>query len=127
MKILLSEGSGLTSRQVATRLGALGHRVEILSSTALCLARFTRHVRRVHAVPNFGLEPLAWMDAATKVCRESAIDVLFPTQEQVAILSAHSILGGSEFQVQAHDGNADATAPVRVTVVTTTLEPLPHS
>ena len=88
MRILLTEGSGLTSRQVATRLGALGHRVEILSSTALCLARFTRHVRRVHAVPNFGLEPLAWMDAATKVCRESAIDVLFPTQEQVAILSA---------------------------------------
>ena len=30
MRILLSEGSGLTSRQVAGRLGALGHEVEFL-------------------------------------------------------------------------------------------------
>jgi hypothetical protein len=30
MRILLSDGSGLTSRQVATRLGELGHEVEIL-------------------------------------------------------------------------------------------------
>lgn len=88
MRILLTEGSGLTSRQVATRLGALGHRVEVLSSTALCLARFTRHVRNIHPVPNFGREPLAWLDAAIDICRQSAIDVLFPTQEQVAILSA---------------------------------------
>jgi predicted ATP-grasp superfamily ATP-dependent carboligase len=88
MRILLTEGSGLTSRQVATRLGALGHHVEVLSSTALCLARFTRHVRKVHFVPNFGLESLAWMDAAIEVCGRRAIDVLFPTQEQVAILSA---------------------------------------
>jgi len=30
MRVLLSEGSGLTSRQVATRLGALGHHVLML-------------------------------------------------------------------------------------------------
>jgi hypothetical protein len=47
------------SRQVATRLGELGHEVELLSSTPLCLSRFTRHVRRVHPVPVFGREPLA--------------------------------------------------------------------
>jgi hypothetical protein len=39
MRILLSEGSGLTSRQVAGRLGSLGHEVEILSSSKICLTR----------------------------------------------------------------------------------------
>jgi hypothetical protein len=37
MRILLSEGSGLTSRQVAGQLGSLGHTVEILSSSKICL------------------------------------------------------------------------------------------
>jgi len=88
MNILLTEGSGLTSRQVATRLGELGHRVEVLSSTPICLTRFTKHVRKVHSVPRFGSEPLAWMEAAAKVCRDNAIDMLFPTQEQAAVVSA---------------------------------------
>ena len=88
MRVLLSEGSGLTSRQVAARLGELGHHVEILSSSPICLTRFTRHVRKVHSVPNFGREPRAWFDAAGAVVRCRAIDFLFPTQEQVTILSA---------------------------------------
>lgn len=88
MRILLSEGSGLTSRQVATRLGALGHHVEILSSSRVCLTRFTRHVRKVHLVPRFGPTPLAWLEAANAVAEDRAIDLLFPTQEQVAVLSA---------------------------------------
>ena len=46
MRILLSEGSGLTSRQVATRLGELGHEVEVLSSTQICLPVYTSHSPR---------------------------------------------------------------------------------
>ncbi len=88
MRVLLSEGSGLTSRQVATRLGQLGHHVEILSSTPICLTRFTRHVRKVHRVPAFARQPLVWLEAAEQIARERAIDVLFPTHEQVAALSA---------------------------------------
>jgi glutathione synthase/RimK-type ligase-like ATP-grasp enzyme len=88
MRFLLSEGSGLTSRQVATRLGQLGHRVEVLSSSKLCLTRFTRHVRKVHIVPKFGGEPLAWFDAANAIAKATAADLLFPTQEQVTVLAA---------------------------------------
>jgi hypothetical protein len=87
MRILLSDGSGLTSRQVATRLGELGHEVEVLSSTPLCLSRFTRHVSRVHAVPVYGTGPLAWLEAASRIARERRVDLLFPTQEQVAVLA----------------------------------------
>jgi predicted ATP-grasp superfamily ATP-dependent carboligase len=88
MRILLSEGSGLTSRQVAGQLGSLGHTVEILSSSKICLTRFTRHVRAVHDVPRFGLDPFGWLTAAERIAVERKIDLLFPTQEQVTVLSA---------------------------------------
>jgi len=87
VKILLSDGSGLTSRQVAGQLARAGHRVEVLSPDPICLCRFTRHVRRVHRVPAYGGDPLGWLDAALAVYRSGRFDVLFPTQEQVAVLS----------------------------------------
>jgi hypothetical protein len=87
MKILLSDGSGLTARQVAGRLSQSGHGVEVLSPEWLCLCRLTRHVRRVHRVPSYGPDPLGWLDAALAVYLRGGFDLLFPTQEQVAVLS----------------------------------------
>ena len=87
MRVLLSDGSGLTARQVATQLSAAGHVVDVLSSDPLALTRFTRHVRRRHAVPPYGTQPFAWLDAALAVYRTGDFDVLFPTQEQVAVLA----------------------------------------
>ena len=87
MRVLLSDGSGLTARQVATQLSAEGHVVEVLTPDPLALTRFTRHVRKVHSVPPFGDQPFAWLDAALSVYGAGDFDVLFPTQEQVAVLS----------------------------------------
>jgi hypothetical protein len=87
MKILLSDGSGLTARQAAGRLSESGYQVEALAPDWLCLCRFTRHVRRVHRVPAYGTDPLAWLDAALEVYQAGGFDVLLPTQEQVAVLS----------------------------------------
>jgi len=89
MRILLSEGSGLTSRQVAGQLGSLGHEVEFLSSSKICLTRFTRHVSAVHDVPRFGLDPFGWLAAAERIASERKTDLLFPTQEQVTVLARH--------------------------------------
>lgn len=90
MRVLLSEASGLTSREVATQLGELGHEVEVLSSSSLCLARFTRHVRAVHRVPQFGTDPFSWLRAAKEIARARRVDVLFPTHEQVTVLAAYA-------------------------------------
>jgi biotin carboxylase len=87
MKILLSDGSGLTARQVAGQLAESGHHVEVLAPDRMCLCRFTRHVRRVHVVPSYGADPLGWLDTALAVYRRGGFDLLFPTQEQVAVLS----------------------------------------
>ncbi len=79
MRILLSEGSGLTSRQTASRLSELRHEVELLSSSKVCLTRFTRHVRAVHPVPNFGSDPFGWLNAAMAIAKARRADLLFPT------------------------------------------------
>src|SRR6516164_422174 len=90
MRVLLSEGSGLTSRQVAGRLSELGHEVEVLSSTPLCLTRFTRHVRAVHAVPRFGDAPFAWLEAAQRLAGERKADLRFPVFVKRAVSTASS-------------------------------------
>jgi glutathione synthase/RimK-type ligase-like ATP-grasp enzyme len=87
MKVLLTDGSGLTSRQCATLLARAGHEVGVLAPGPLALARTTVAVRRWHPVPVFGLDPLAWADAALAVLDTGGYDVLLPTQEQVTVLS----------------------------------------
>ena len=87
MRILLTEGSGLASRQIATRLDELGHEVLAAVSDPLCLARFTRHVRHLVRVPPFGPDPFAWFDAVLERSVALGVEVVFPTQEQVAVLS----------------------------------------
>ena len=87
MRILLSDGAGLTSRQCATVLARAGHQVEALSSSGLCLARVTRQVRRVHPVPAVGRDPFGWLDAALGIAARRQADLLLPVQEQVAVMS----------------------------------------
>jgi len=87
MLVLLSDGAGLTARQCATVLDRAGHRVEALSPGGLCLARMTRHVRRVHRVPAIGRDPFGWLDAALAIAARQGADVLLPVQEQVAVMS----------------------------------------
>ncbi len=88
MRILLTDGSGLTARQAAGRLTATGHEVEVLTPDPLALTRFTRSVHRLHRVPPYGADPIAWLDTALSVWAAGRFDVLLPTQEQVAVLAA---------------------------------------
>jgi len=88
MRILLTDGSGLTARQVAGRLAEAGHSVDALAPDPFCLCRFTRHVHKIRRVPPFGAGPVAWLDAAMAAYADGGYDLLFPTQEQVALLAA---------------------------------------
>jgi hypothetical protein len=88
MRVLMTDGSGLTARQTANRLWSAGHEVEALAPDPFCLCRFTRHVQRIRRVPTYGSEPLAWLDAALAIYESDRFDVLFPTQEQVAVLAS---------------------------------------
>ncbi|KAJ9131997.1 Glutathione synthetase ATP-binding domain-like protein [Pleurostoma richardsiae] len=88
MKVLLSDGSGLTSRQLATILSRKRHEVHALCPPGLSLTKLTRRVTKTHVVPPFGPQPYRWLDAALTVAREEKIGTIVCAQEQVAVLSA---------------------------------------
>ena len=95
MRVLLSDGSGLTARQTAGLLADAGHTVEVLSPDPVCLARFTRRVRRVWRVPPYGADPLRWLDAALGVYRAAGMDVPTASAPSLTASSTLALTGDS--------------------------------
>ena len=87
-KILLSEGSSLSSREAITALGLAGHRVELVSSDPLCLGRFSRFVSRVHRAPASGADPDGYLKAVIETVETGRIDALLPVHEQAYLFDA---------------------------------------
>lgn len=87
-KILLSEGSSLSSREAITALGLAGHRVELLSSDPMCLGRFSRFVSRVHRAPASGADPDGYLAAVIETVKTRKIDALLPVHEQAYLFAA---------------------------------------
>jgi predicted ATP-grasp superfamily ATP-dependent carboligase len=87
-KILLSEGSSLSSREAITALGLAGHRVELVSSDRMCLGRFSRFVSHVHHAPASGLDPDGYLASVIETVKLRGIDVLMPVHEQAYLFSA---------------------------------------
>jgi predicted ATP-grasp superfamily ATP-dependent carboligase len=87
-KILLSEGSSLSSREAITALGLAGHRVELVSSDAMCLGRFSRFVDRVHRAPASGVDPDGYLAAVIEAVKLGNINALLPVHEQAYLFAA---------------------------------------
>jgi predicted ATP-grasp superfamily ATP-dependent carboligase len=87
-KILLSEGSSLSSREAITALGLAGHRVELVSSEPMCLGRFSRFVSRVHRAPASGANPDGYLAKVIEVVKTESIDALLPVHEQAYLFAA---------------------------------------
>lgn len=88
VRVLLSEGSSLTAREVLTCLGPVGYHVEALDPDPLCIARFSRWMRGVHRCPRPGADPLAYLNVVKRVVIERRIDVVLPTHEQSWLFAA---------------------------------------
>src|SRR3984893_16416150 len=87
-KILLSEGSSLSSREAITALGLAGHRVGLVSSNPMSLGSFSRfvsHVPRTHAS---GADPDDYLAAVIDIVKAKKIDVLIPVHEQAYLFAA---------------------------------------
>ena len=87
-KILLSEGSSLSSREAITALGLAGHRVELVSSNPMSLGRFSRFVRQVHRAPASGVDPDGYLAAVIDIVKAEKIDALIPVHEQAYLFAA---------------------------------------
>src|ERR1700716_3940146 len=87
-KILLSEGSSLSSREAITALGLAGHRVELVSSTPMSLGRFSRFVSRGHRAPASGADPAGYLAAVIDSVKTENIDAVIPVHEQAYLFAA---------------------------------------
>ncbi len=87
LRVLLTEGSSLSSREVVSCLGPAGYHLEVLDPDAICLARFSRWVRKAHRCPHAGADPLGYLEALNAVVAERRIDVVLPTHEQAWLLA----------------------------------------
>lgn len=88
VRVLLSEGSSLTARETVTCLGPAGYQLEVLDPDPLCIARFSRWVRKVHRCPPSGTDPLGYLETVRAVAAADRVDVLLPTHEQAWLFAA---------------------------------------
>jgi len=88
VRVLMSEGSSLTAREVLTCVGLGGHHAEALDPDALCTARFSRWTRKVRSCPRSGTDPLGYLHNLKQVVAERGIDVVLPTHEQARLYAA---------------------------------------
>ena len=106
MRVLLTEGSSLMARQVVTCLGPVGHHLEVLDPDPLCLARFSRWVRRVHRCPPGNTDPLGYVQALGSVVDARSIEVVLPTHEQAWLLAVTRPLLSPQVRVAVATGDA---------------------
>jgi predicted ATP-grasp superfamily ATP-dependent carboligase len=82
LRVLLSEGSSTSAREVITVLGLAGHIVEVCDPSPVCLGRLSRFVSRFHRCPGFRDDPAGYLAFVEKLVTERAFDVLLPVHEQ---------------------------------------------
>lgn len=86
MKILITEGSSITARELLFSLGP-HHTIDILDPSALCQARFSRFVRRCFRCPPYTTEPQAYLDFLLERLRAESYDAVLPSHEQMYLLA----------------------------------------
>jgi hypothetical protein len=82
LRVLLSEGSGTSAREAITILGLAGHHLEVCDPAALCLARFSRFVRKFHRCPPVRGDASGYLAFVVALLDAGRFDVLLPTHEQ---------------------------------------------
>src|SRR6478609_1421711 len=86
LKILLTEGSSISSRQLLYDLGP-GHTIDILDPSPLCLCRFSRYVRKWYRCPPFGKDAHGFLQCLGGRLRAETYDVLLPPHDDIFLVS----------------------------------------
>ena len=86
LRILFTEGSSISAREVLFALGP-HHVIDIMDPSPICQARFSRFVHGFHRCPSFSRDPKAYLIFLHDLLRKENYDVLLPTHEQVYLLA----------------------------------------
>src|SRR5258705_483493 len=82
LRILMSEGSSTSAREVITILGLAGHHVEVCDPSLWCLARYSRFARKFHRCPGLRADPAGYLRFVENLLAAQHFDVLLPAHEQ---------------------------------------------
>jgi hypothetical protein len=88
VRVLLSEASSLTAREHLSVLGPDGIDVDVASSNALAIGRFSRWCRHVVRVPRSAADPIGYLSTVADALRTGRYDALLPTHEQAWLFAA---------------------------------------
>ena len=87
IRVLVSEGSSLSAREAITALGTAGCHVEVCDPNGLCLARFSRFVKRLHRCPHFASDPVGYYRFVRDLLKAGPFQVLYPAHEQAFLFA----------------------------------------
>ena len=82
LRVLAPEGNSTSSREAITILGLAGHHIEVCDPAPVCLARFSRFVRKFHRCPGMRDDPAGFLAFIERLLASGRFDVLLPTHEQ---------------------------------------------
>ena len=82
LRVLVSEGNSTSAREAITILGLSGHLIEVCDPSRLCLARFSRFVRKFHRCPGLRDDPVGFLGFVESLLAAQHFDVLLPIHEQ---------------------------------------------
>src|ERR1700761_6767841 len=82
LRVLVSEGNSTSAREAITVLGLSGRHVEICDPSPVCLARYSRFVRKFHRCPPMRDDPAGYLQFIERLLAAKSFDVLLPTHEQ---------------------------------------------
>lgn len=87
-RVLLTEGSSLSARQTIYALAPLGVVIDVCDPKPwFCLARYSRHVRKVFRCPPFTIEPSAYLDFLNARLAAERYDAILPVHDQIYLLA----------------------------------------
>jgi predicted ATP-grasp superfamily ATP-dependent carboligase len=82
LRVLVSEGSSTSAREVVTILGLSGHLIEVCDPSPVGLARFSRFVQKYHHSPGLRDDPAGFLRFVEALLAARHFDVLLPIHEQ---------------------------------------------
>ncbi|MGC4943548.1 hypothetical protein [Kribbella sp. DT2] len=88
-RILLTDASSASAREVLTILGRQGHEVGVMDSGGISFTGLSRWVGHRHRSPSFAADPMGYLATLRAVLKTTRYDVLLPTHEALVALSRY--------------------------------------
>ena len=90
IRILITEGSSLSSRQTITALGLYGYTIDMCDSTPLCISHFSKFIRRYFQCPKKGTDPEKYVTYIIDLLKKGDFDVLLPIHEESYLFAKYA-------------------------------------